>query len=200
MPDSEGSQAQPQDIVQEIFLPDSRGGRRPRVHVEIAVLRSLTAEDVPALAAREPMGTSAQTVLTIKHAHHQLARLLASGTPGGEVSLITGYSPAYISSIQRDPMFVELLEYYSHQREQVFVDTLERMKTLGLTTLDELQARLEASPEKWTNQQIMDLAELLLIKPARAAGGLGGVPGAGGGVQVNVTFVKADQTVVEQSQ
>jgi len=56
------------------------------------------------------------------------------------------------------------LAYYEGKVEQEYVDGLERMQVLGLSALDELQARLEADPEGWTKRELMELAELLRIK------------------------------------
>jgi hypothetical protein len=65
------------------------------------------------------------------------------------------------------------------------------MEVLGLSALDELQARLEADPEGWTKRELMELAELLLIKQR--------LPGerrevSPGGVRVNVQFVTAESS------
>jgi hypothetical protein len=42
-----------------------------------------------------------------------VAWLLASGRRDIEVSRITGYSPARIATLRRDPLFQDLLEFYS---------------------------------------------------------------------------------------
>jgi hypothetical protein len=109
-----------------------------------------------------------QTLKHIRHNHHQLARLMATGVPQEEIALITGYSPTYISRIKSDPTFEALVDYYHNQRDEVFVDVVERMKTLGLSTLDELQRRLDDEPDEWSRRELMELTELMLIKPAAA--------------------------------
>ena len=83
------------------------------------------------------------------------------------------------------------MAYYEGKVEQEYVDGLERMQVLGLSALDELQARLEADPEGWTKRELMELAELLLIKQR--------LPGerrevSPGGVRVNVQFVTAESS------
>jgi len=75
------------------------------------------------------------------------------------------------------------------------------MRTLGLSTLDELQARLEAEPESWSKRELMELAELTLLK-SRVLPPTGSDSGPGstsGGVQVNLQFVTAAPIAEENS-
>ena len=186
----------------ELQIGAARGARGPKAHlpIEMVVVRALVPEDIPVLASPPPMGTQAPTVQALRASHHQLAQLLAKGMSGTEASLVTGYSLSRISILRSDPTFAELLANYQVNRELVFADTLERMRILGLSTLDELQDRLEAAPERWSNRELMEMAELMLVKP-RIAGPMGqssplgspsqgGQPGSGG-VTVNVKFVSA---------
>ncbi len=178
------------NALAEIVFDDARGGRKPRSKWTLEVARELTVEDLPGLS--QASATPAQRLLQIRHAHHNLARLVAQGLEGAEVSLITGYSQAYISNIQNDPAFAELLQYYATQREQVFVNVLERMKVLGVSTLEELQQRLEQEPGKFSNRELMELAETTLVKPQLAgAKGQGVAAGPGVGVNIEVKFVGA---------
>jgi len=97
----------------------------------------------------------------IRHSHHLLAQLIAKGHKNVEVSSLSGYSQSYISTIQRDPAFQELIAYYSEQRKVLFSDVLERMKALQVQTIGEIQERLAEAPEKWSNRELMELAEML---------------------------------------
>lgn len=169
-------------------LPPARGGRVPQ-RVEWEVVRSLRVpDDLPLLLERQPKRAS--SLKQIRHTHHQLARLIAVGSADAEASQITGYSPAYISKIKKDPSFEELVEYYAVQKEQIFVDVVDRMRVLGLSTLDELQNRLEEEPEEWSRRELMELAELMLVKPAAARTNLATTASAPP-VSVNVKFVTA---------
>ena len=177
-------------------LGPARGGRKAKKAVLWEVLRPLRVpEDLPLLSQTLPAQRANLT--QIKHSHHQLARLIAEGTDQSECSLITGYSPSYITVLKSDTTFNELISYYASQREQVFVDTIERMRTLGLNTLEELQSRLETDPTAFSNRELMEQAELMLVKPIVATrghiGSTASGPGnaAAGGVQVNVNFVKS---------
>jgi hypothetical protein len=133
-------------------------------------------------------------LLRVNHTHHLTAQLMASGTVSQvEVSRRTGYTPTYISKIKKDPEFQKLLAYYEGKVEQEYVNGLERMQVLGLAVLDELQARLEADPEEWTNRELIELAELLLIKQ-KVTGGRRETPPQGG-VQFNIRFVTAKSSL-----
>lgn len=183
----------------------ARGGRRPaRSDLTIEIVRSLTESDLPKLVSPDPLHSKPIPIQQLRSSHHQLAQLLAQGRPDNEVALITGYSPSRISILRSDPTFSELLASYQSIREKVFVDTLERMKVLGLSTLDELQERLEAEPHKWSNRELMEMADLMLVKPklptpmgqSSALGGVAiatsGSPNSAVGVAINVQFVKSD--------
>lgn len=178
------------DLVTELDLGSATGHRRRAEPVTVQIVRGLTPADLPTLAT--PMAPApAIQVSALRHSHHQLAQLLARGMSQEEASLITGYSPAYISKMKTtDRAFSELLDHYGTEREAVFVDVLERMKALGLSTLDELQARLAEEPEAWSRRELMEMAELMLVKPG-ARGAPGGGSGATPAVSVNVKFVTA---------
>lgn len=186
------SEAQADALVEEVILGSARGRRAGRgtVPVEVSVLRSLTLDDLPVLVNPPPITAPRSDTLKIRHSHHMLARLIAEGKELGEVSLLTGYSIAYVSDLKSNPAFAELLAYYDKQKEMIFVDVLERMKALGLSTLDELQARLESKPDEWTRRELMELTELLLGKGGSLTRG-GQAQGGGAGVNISVKFVSA---------
>jgi hypothetical protein len=132
-------------------------------------------------------------LLRINHTHHLAAQLMASAAVSQiEVSRRTGFTPTYISKIKKDPEFQKLLAHYEGKVEEKYVNGLERMHALGLAALDELQARLTADPGGWSKRELMELAELLLIKQ-RVAGERREVPP--GGVKVNVHFVAPDSSL-----
>lgn len=184
-------------------LAGVRGGRRPRKKAILwEVIRSLNMPDpetgdqgdLPLLSNSLP--AAKQTLTQIRHTHHQLAQLISTGAEQSECSYITGYSPSYISILKGDPTFKELVEYYSAQREHMFVDAIERMRSLGINTLEVLQTRLEEDDSQFSNRELLEQAELMLIKPMAATRGLippGGpraADGSGSGVQVNVNFIQ----------
>jgi len=163
----------------------------------VEIVRGLTEADLPQLERRNEVAQTVSTLQAVRASHHQLAQLMVQGRPDTEISLITGYSQSRISILRHDPTFQELLHGYSELRQQVFVDTLERMRVLGLSTLDELQDRLEQAPERWTNRELMEMADLMLVKPKIASpmgagSSLGSAGSAASGVNVTVNFVKSD--------
>lgn len=185
------------ELLDSIALGSARGGKKATLPLTIDQIRPLTPDDIPLLLAPPPILNPTRGPLQLRHSHHQLARLIASGSEMTEVSLITGYSLSYISVIKGDPAFKELLSYYDKQREMIFVDVVERMRSLGLNTLEELAARLENEPESWSRRELMEMAELMLLKPLTAAAQArsgGGVPGAP--ITLNVTFEGTNQTQI----
>jgi hypothetical protein len=170
----------------------ARGSKKAMPHPPFYVLRALGPEDIeylrspPALRGDQirPVGIN-----QLRFTHHLLAQLLVEGKPQTECSQLTGYSPSYISIIKGDPAFRELLAHYTQIREETFVDTIARMRGLGLHTLEELQSRLAEEPGKWTKRELMELAELCLIKPMAATRGAVVPAHSVPGVNVSVNFV-----------
>jgi len=104
--------------------------------------------------------------------------------------------------VTQDPAFRELLAHYSAEREAVFVDVLERVRTLGLEVNDLLLERLRNEPDKWTNQQMMDLHKETLGKMV-GGNSSGNAPAPAIGA-LNVTFVtpeprSAGTVVIDQA-
>jgi hypothetical protein len=77
----------------------------------------------------------------VKARHHTVAQLLVQGRKVNEISRQTGYSPTYLSRIQKDPVMQELLAYYARQRDEAFARTLRREMEI-VSGLDELCERL----------------------------------------------------------
>ena len=187
-----------------IDLGSARGARGPKAKgkVEVEFVRELQESDLEGLQKSGVPAPQGQGLIAqLRYSHHQLAMLLARGASDVEASQITGYSPSWISSIKGDPAFRELLAYYGAQRELVNLDVLERMKALGMNSLEELQDRLESNPESFAPRELMELTELMLIKGRAAPGSRQGAgpqaAGGGGGVVVNVKFVSPSGPIVD---
>lgn len=183
--------------LEEYDLGPNQGGRKkPKKGLMWEVLRTLRApEDIPLL--HESLPARRANLTQIRHSHHQLARQLAKGLSQQEASEITGYSPAYISVIKTDPSFAELIAYYGANEEEKHVDVLERMRILGLNTVEELQMRLETDPDSYSLRELMEQAELMLVKPmavTRSTMPIASAGSASHGVQVNVNFVKSESS------
>lgn len=127
-----------------------------------------------------------------------LASLIASRQKEGiivsdeECSAICGWAPITISGLRQQAGFRKLIQHYLGDSPIAQPVPAERIAALGLTTLEELQARLHEDPDSFSKRELMDMAELLLIK-ARSLGPAGPVPASGGaaGVRVAINFVEA---------
>lgn len=186
------------DLDDLIKIGSARGKKASPLAMR--VVRELNEGDRAELENPSPKGVEIQQIAKLRHTHHMLARLLAQGTPPGEASLITGYSPSRISVLQRDPAFAELLTYYKTQTEQVYLNVHERMASLGMATVDELQERLESDPEAFSNRELMELAELLLDRTVAPPKGAKGQAGGGGGaapVTVKIEFKQSQAPQLE---
>lgn len=186
------------DLLDEISFPDARGGRKASVPLTIAIERPLTPADLATLANRSAAPTG-QRLLRIRHSHHLLAQCMARGAKPAEAAAITGYDTAYISALQGDPAFEELLTHYAGVAEDIFVDVMERMKALGISALDELVHRLESEPEEFARRELMELAELMLVKPHKMAAGTGAAAPGSGALTINIDFVGPKPTLNSDS-
>lgn len=133
-----------------------------------------------------------------RHEHHVLASLIASRQKEGiivsdeECSAICGWAPVTICGLRQQAGFRKLIQHYLGDQPIAQPVPAERIQALGLTTLEELQARLHDDPDSFSKRELMDMAELLLIK-ARSLRDAGPVAASGGagGVRVAINFVEA---------
>lgn len=148
------------DLGLDLKPPPARG-RKAKTH-SVIQKRDLTEADIGALWDVPEGGLKSETnqVLKIRNTHHALARLLAEGRKQVEVSSITGYSPSYISSIQNDPAFKNLIAYYKSQVEETFVSVHERLAALSMLSAEELQARLTENPDEFSVRELNELLSL----------------------------------------
>ena len=176
-------------LLDSITLGARGAGRKPRTEVQWDVVRPLAEGDLPTLLSPPPVAAEAQHRVQMRSTHHLLAQVLAKGTDETEAALITGYSISYISVLKGDPAFQELIDTYSQERKAIFVDVLERMRALGIATLEELQHRLETEPARFSNREMMEMTKLLLVETGHASG-----PKAGGGNApvVQISFVQSE--------
>lgn len=138
----------------DLRVPPSRGRKaHPLSH---SYIRDLEESDIRTLIIAAPRDVDTPAIQKLKHSHHQVARLLAEGRPGTEVSLITGYSQSRISILKHDPAFQELMNYYVGLTEEVYLNVHERLASLGMDALQELQERLEEDPDKFSNKELLD--------------------------------------------
>lgn len=151
------------EIIGEVMAAPSARGRRPK-QVHAVILRQLDESDILRLHQVKDgdLGSEPRPLQKLRHSHHGLARLVASGTRLEECSLVTGYDAGYISNLQKDPAFQNLVGYYKEQVDQKFLDVHERIKSIGLDFLQELHDRLLADGVKFTNRELMEAIQLTL--------------------------------------
>lgn len=128
----------------------------------IQVVRELRAEDL-----ETPTHAPVKTLRQLRHSHHQLARLLAKGTPDVEASLITGYALPTISNLKINEAFRELLAHYAVVDTQAEADIRGQMTSVGQLALSELGRRLEDGAEEFSVTQLHGTIDLLLTQPAK---------------------------------
>lgn len=182
------------DLEDLNFIVGAAGPARgaAKAPLSLAYSRDLSPEDI-AQSEAAPLAAQAPLIQRLRHAHHAIARLVAEGRKGVEISAITGYSQSRISILQNDPAFSELVEYYRGQVEQVFWDTQTKLKHLGDTALEILQERLEENPNAVGVESLRKImAEAYDRGPAPAIGGNAkpsALPGQGP-VAIQINFVK----------
>ena len=181
-------------------LGSAAGRRRSSAEEPLVVelVRVLVPEDLEVIrhppAKPAKIDDSESHILRITNSHHQIARLLATGTNNTQTAALSGHSPAYISRLQKDPSFRDLLAYYAQNQELVFVEANERMKAFGLDVLEELHARFMENPADFSRKELAELTELYLVK-AQAARGLaqGATNTTRPQVQIGISFVKPQE-------
>ena len=153
--------------------------RKPQLlpPVEFTIIRELTEADLPILARPGKKEQQGADIVKLHSRHHQIARMIAEGRNRNDIALISGYRPEFISQLQHNPTFNALVAHYSGIGEIAAVDAIERLRALGLEATEILQERLaEATPENFTNGQLMEVVDLAVVRPhvaaMKAAGGV----------------------------
>lgn len=157
-------------------IKSARGakGSKAAQEIQYTVVRELGVEDLDLILNPPPVNSAQPQILKIRNTHHTLARLMAQGIDGVEISAITGISASRQSILKNDPAFKELLHYYASQVEAKFLDVHERLAALGTDAVETLHDRLEESPDNFTNKQLMELVELTLdrsVAPKKSTAG-----------------------------
>jgi hypothetical protein len=180
-------------------IGDAQLAKQP---LSIEIFRALRVEDLPGLigplAAPLPLAEQRSTLSRVKFSHHQAARLLVRGLDAIEVALVTGYSPSTIRSLQSDPVFGELLAFYASQVEELHAESAAQLDSLGRDAMGELQARLEASPQAFSNRELMEVVELAMGSSPKGAK-QGGAPSQSP-VSVQVVFTERAGEAQAQAQ
>lgn len=143
-------------------------GRRPTA-LDIELIGEVKMDDLvqrqqgAGLVANKPA-----SLARIRGIHHELARMLASGMKPAEISAATGYCASRISTLQNDPMFKELVDFYTNSQKEIFRDVNAQIATLASDAVGELQSRLETTPEQFSVGALTNLAQMALDRSGHA--------------------------------
>lgn len=133
------------------------GPGRAAKPVQIELVREITEADLKSLALK-PAGSVPPPLKRLTDRHHSLARLIAAGKSEQECSFITGYDNSRISILKNSPAFQELLELYRQEARREFTSVLEHMAGISRDAVLELRERLEDTPERFTNNELMKIS------------------------------------------
>lgn len=134
-------------------------GRRSKP-LSFSIRREIVPADLVMLATSSNVGAVA--IKKLSQRHHGLARLIAAGTPPGEAAIIMNYDNARVSVLMSDPAFVELVSFYGAQVDEAFVKTADKLAGFSNDVLDELQDRLETSPDDFSTNELTKLLTVAL--------------------------------------
>lgn len=126
--------------------------------MDAEVIRPLTEADIAMLGTE--MGAKPPALKRLSDRHHALARALASGMSESDAALIVGISGSRVSILKADPTFQELVRFYRSGVQEQFRDLHARLAGLSMDAADELQERLEETPESISTGQLMDIVKL----------------------------------------
>lgn len=121
----------------------------------LEALRELVPEDIAKLGQGD--GIDVPSVKRIKDSHHAVARLIADGLREIEIALITGYTPARITQLKRDPAFQELIAFYRANVDLARQDLHDRLASLSFDAAQELGRRLEEDPDNFSLKELMSV-------------------------------------------
>ena len=145
------------------------GPGRRSIPIEFSYERDLNETDLQLLQTQD-RGSQAPEIKRITDRHHALARLLAAGVSDGEAAFIVGYTASRVSILKSSTAFRELLEVYKAEARREFSTTIEHMAGLARDAFLELRERVEETPEKISNRELLDIGTGLVDRTVSAGG------------------------------
>lgn len=168
-------------------------GRRGKGY-EVLGVRELTADEVKHLRrAKLP------AVKRLRHAHHRLALLIATGLSDNEVSTITGYSLVRITTLKADPAFRELIAAKLGLIEAHTVDQIAEYNSLILTNGIKAEQLIADKLDAAIDDEADDIPWAVLLKASRDAADRVGLAKRSVALNVNVDFASQLQKAVQRS-
>lgn len=126
--------------------------------LDAEVSRALEAADLALLG--DEKGSVPTPLKRISSRHHAVARAIASGQDAKQISAIYNYSESRISILKSDPAFSELVAFYQAQDTEIVRDMNTQLAEVATDALEELRARLEDDPDKFSHGQLMEVVKL----------------------------------------
>ncbi|HET7713668.1 MAG TPA: hypothetical protein VFK94_05190, partial [Patescibacteria group bacterium] len=99
-------------------------------------------------------------VQALRARHHGVARLLAEGVPEGVVAELSGYTPAYLSTLKNNPAMVQLIEFYRQPKTEIARLMGEKLRVLADASIDEMMKRLAEDASKIGFSELATAAKL----------------------------------------
>ena len=99
-------------------------------------------------------------VQTLRARHHGVARLLAEGVPEGVIAEMTGYTPAYLSTLKNNPSMIELVQFYRSPKNETAKIIGEKLRTVADMSLEVIQNRIQTEPDKLTVTELTAVSKL----------------------------------------
>lgn len=123
---------------------------------QITGAREMTREDMILLLAPHTPDPKAP-LARISAPHHMLAKLVAVGKEPVEISMITGYKPERIRTLQRDPSFMELVAHYEATTVTLEADMVAQITHITLSVGQRLQEKLDDPDAVFTTKELREL-------------------------------------------
>lgn len=88
--------------------------------------------------AAEPATNQVAQLTHLRDSHHAAARLLAMGERDMRVCQMTGYAPARLAGLKRDPLFQELIAHYRHAEDEGWTEFTSRAEQVARDLLQSI--------------------------------------------------------------
>jgi hypothetical protein len=168
-------------------------GRRGKGY-EVLGVRELSADEVKHLRrAKLP------AVKRLRHAHHRLALLIATGLQDSEVAVISGYSLTRIGSLKADPAFRDLIAVKAGMIEAHTTDQIAEYNSLILTNGIKAEQLIADKLDAAIDDEAEDIPWAVLLKTSRDAADRVGLAKRSVALNMNVDFASQLQKAVQRS-
>lgn len=148
------------DVLDLLAMHGPAGRGRPGTRCTMTVVRELEEADIIRLTMQKPEEVGGVASLQrVKQVHHQIAKMVAGGVKSNLIAAAVGLGPMRVHQLMQDPLFLELVEYYKTQKDELYVATHEKLASLTQMAAEELSARLEEKPDAFSNGELMRLVE-----------------------------------------